>query len=126
MTTQEQLSLRSTSLDGAAFDLYGVRFNGTVELNGPETFLDAKQVWIVVTDTNGVAVKTKNDGNVLRVDVLKVSDCRAADDELATLLITKLGLDVGQAVPIDENNPRSQRTNYKRTVDPDTGAINDE
>lgn len=108
---------RSTSLDGAPFDHYAVRFTGTVELNGPETFLDAKQVWVVVTDTNGVAVKTKPDSTVTRVDVLKVADCLPADNELATLLIDKMGLDVGQAVPIDENNPRSRKTSYGRPID---------
>lgn len=123
MTSEEQLSRRSTSLDGAVFDHYAVRFSGTVELNGPETFLNANQVWIVVTDTNGVGVKTKPDGTVTRVDVLKVTDTQPADDELAALLIEKLGLDVGQAVPVDEQNPRSQRTNYGRKADRETGEI---
>jgi hypothetical protein len=98
------------------FDAVAVRFGGTItELTEEEvesSGLDAVAVWVVVVNTNGVSVKTAKDGTVTRINVFKVTDGCLVPDDLKTLLVEKLGLDLREPVPVTSSNPRSYKTNY--------------
>ena len=114
------MSSPSATLDGVGFDAVAVRFGGTItELTEEEvesSGLDAVAVWVVVVNTNGVSVKTAKDGTVTRINVFKVTDGCLVPADLKSLLVEKLGLELGEPVPVTASNPRSSKTNYGSKV----------
>lgn len=114
--------------DGIGATSYAARFTGTIPLEEAEAeaaVYDETLVLVVVGKVETFHPKFDKEGNVTRVNVVKVSDARLVDGELRNVLVEQLGLYGSDTVVIPTMPPAAQPADagWDPLADDETGEI---